>query len=262
MFSPENPLRNHMKVKMAEGQVAYSMTVRLVRSVDIASIAHTAGFDAIYIDLEHSTFPLDAMGQICMACNGLGVTPLVRVPDGNPFLIARVLDAGAMGIVVPGISNAREARAVVAAVKHPPHGQRSVAGNAAQLNYQPMNSSETTRQLDDASMVIAMIESGEGLANAAEIAAVEGIDILFVGAGDLSNSLGLAGQPEHPSVMMAFSSVLDACRAHGKALGVGGLGGHPELIKKLVASGAQYVSTGNDISFLVGAAIQKRRQFS
>jgi 2-keto-3-deoxy-L-rhamnonate aldolase RhmA len=87
-------LRNPVKEKLSRGEPVYSMTIRLVRTVDIAAIASTAGFDTVYIDLEHSSFPLEAAGQICMACTSLGVTPLVRVPGLDPFFIARVMDAG------------------------------------------------------------------------------------------------------------------------------------------------------------------------
>ena len=100
-------LRNHIKEKLSNGRPVFSMTVRLVRSVDIASIAYTAGFDSVYIDLEHSSFPLDALGQICMACNHLGVTPLVRVPGLDPSLIGRVMDIGAMGVILPGVESGR-----------------------------------------------------------------------------------------------------------------------------------------------------------
>jgi hypothetical protein len=94
MNDPATPvLRNHVKDKLAKGETVYSMTVRLVRTVDIASIAHTAGFDSVYIDMEHSSFSLEAAGQICMACNHLGVTPLVRVPGLDPAYIARVMDS-------------------------------------------------------------------------------------------------------------------------------------------------------------------------
>src|SRR6476619_3471849 len=111
-------LRNHTKEKLSRGEPVYSMTVRLVRTVDIASISSTAGFDAIYIDLEHSSFSLEAAGQICMACNSLGVTPLVRVPGPDPAFIARVMDSGALGILLPGVESADEARVGVRAVKH------------------------------------------------------------------------------------------------------------------------------------------------
>ncbi|WP_270889674.1 HpcH/HpaI aldolase family protein [Pedococcus sp. 5OH_020] len=254
-------LRNYAKEKLAAGQPVYSMTVRLVRSIDIASIAYTAGFDSVYIDLEHSGFPLDALSQICMACNHLGVTPLVRVPGLDAALIGRVMDIGAMGVILPGVESADEARAAVDAAKHAPLGKRSLAGAATQLHYRPLPPAQTVRELDDASMVVAMIESQTGLAAADEIAAVPGVDMLLVGANDLSVELGVAGQMDDPGIDKAYLHVLDVCRTHGKAVGIGGLGGRPDLIRKYLQLGAQYVSTGNDISFLLAAATEKRRQF-
>ena len=196
-----------------------------------------------------------------MACNMLGITPLVRMPGIDPFLIARVLDAGAMGIVVPGVQTAEQATAAVRAVKHAPWGERSFAGAAAQLHYRPLPSAETIQALDDTSMVVAMIESRAGLDAAESIAAVHGIDMLFVGSSDLSGELGFPGQVDHPEVHKAFLHVIDVCKAHGKSVGIGGMGGRPDLIKQYLALGAGYVSTGNDITFLSAAAAQKRRQF-
>ena len=254
-------LRNHAKEKLARGEPVYSMTVRLVRSVDIASIAFTAGFDAIYIDMEHSTFPLDAASQICLACNHLGVTPLVRVPGLDPSFIGRVMDSGAMGIIVPGVQSADEARTAVRAVKHAPLGERSLAGAAPQLHFRSLPPAETVRELDESSMVVAMIESQRGLDSADAIAAVDGVDMLLVGANDLSVELGIAGQMDDPRIHAAFLHVIDVCRKHGKAVGLGGIGGRPDLIRQYQQLGAGYVSTGNDISFLIGAAAQKRQQF-
>jgi 2-keto-3-deoxy-L-rhamnonate aldolase RhmA len=254
-------LRNHAKEKLSRGEPVYSMTVRLVRTVDIASIAHTAGFDSVYIDMEHSPFPLEAAAQICMACNHLGVTPLVRVPGLDPSLIARVMDAGAMGIIVPGVQSADEARTAVRAVKHAPLGERSLAGAPPQLHYRTFPADQTIAELDHASMVVAMIESRAGLDAAEAIAAVDGVDMLLVGANDLSVELGIAGQMDHPQVHEAFLRVIAACQAHGKTVGIGGLGGRPDLIRQYLKLGAGYVSTGNDISFLSAAAAQKRRQF-
>ncbi len=103
-------LRNVVKEKLAHNEVVASMTVRLVRGVEIARLAKTAGFDMIYIDLEHSTMTLEATGQICQAALGAGVAPMVRVPANTPEYIQRVLDGGALGIVAPGIRSADEAR--------------------------------------------------------------------------------------------------------------------------------------------------------
>lgn len=254
-------LRNHAKEKLARGERVYSMTVRLVRTVDIASVAYTAGFDSIYIDMEHSSFSLEAAGQICMACNSLGITPLVRVPSLDPALIARVMDSGAMGIIVPGVASAEEARTLVRAVKHAPLGERSLAGAAPQLHYRALPADRLVRELDQASMVVPMIESQAGLDAVEAVAAVDGVDMLLVGASDLSVELGVAGQLDHPWVHEAYRRVIRACQANGKFVGIGGLGGRPDLIRTYLDLGASFVSTGNDISFLSAAAAQKRQQF-
>ena len=259
---PTPLISTSFKNKLAAGDPVYSMTVRLVRTVDIAAIAQTAGFDSIYIDMEHSSFPLESAGQICMACGSLGVTALVRVPGPDPFFIAKVMDAGAMGIIVPGVQSAAEAQAAVSAVKHTPLGERSLAGAAPQLNYRSLPAEETVRELDRASVVVAMIESRAGLESADDIAAVDGIDIVLVGASDLSSELGFAGHVDRPEINDAVLHVLDVCRRHGKTLGIGGMGGRPDLVKRYLDLGAGFVSTGNDISFLSAAATEKRTQFN
>jgi 2-keto-3-deoxy-L-rhamnonate aldolase RhmA len=105
-------LRNNVKEKLARDEVVASMTVRLVRTVEIARIARTAGFDTLYVDLEHSSFSLDACGQICMAALEAGIAPFVRVPANTPEYIARVLEGGALGVIAPHLGSADEARAV------------------------------------------------------------------------------------------------------------------------------------------------------
>ena len=238
------------------------MTVRLVRSVEIVSIAHTAGFDTVYIDLEHNAFSLDTMGQICLACISLGIAPFVRVPSTDPGFIARVLDCGALGIIAPHLESVEDARSIVRAVKYPPKGTRSLAGLLPQLHFRALPAADTIQQLNDATMIVAMIESPSGLAAAEEIAAVDGVDILLVGTNDLCGALGVPGQLDHPLARDAYARCLKACRTHRKALGVGGLGSRPDLIRELVALGARFVSTGNDLSFLISAATQTRRQFA
>jgi 4-hydroxy-2-oxoheptanedioate aldolase len=254
-------LRNLAKERLVRGESVFSMTIRLVRTTDIASIAHVAGFESVYIDLEHSSFSLEAAGQVCMACSSLGVTPLVRTPGTDPFLIARILDAGAMGIVVPGVQSAAEAVAAVRAVKHAPLGDRSFAGSASQLHYRPLPTDRTIRELDSTSMVIAMIESRAGLDAMEEIAAVDGVDVLLLGASDLSSELGYPGQVDHPLVDEAFVNLIELCKQQGISAGIGGLGARPDLIRRYRQRGATFISTGNDISFLSAAAAQKRQQF-
>ena len=158
-------LRNNVKDKLARGEVVASMTVRLVRSIEIARIAKTAGFDMLYIDLEHSPLTIDATGQICMACLELGVMPAVRVPANTPEYISRVLDAGALGIIAPHVRSAAEARAVVKAAKLPPQGERSNTGADARIcNTDRSRRRKTCQAINDATMVIVQFESAEALA--------------------------------------------------------------------------------------------------
>ena len=113
-------LRNHAKEKLAQGETVASMTVRLCRSIEIAQIAKTAGFDTLYVDMEHNTLSIDATCQICIAAQQIGITPLVRVPANSPEYICRVLDGGAMGVITPHIRSAAEAREMVKLVKFAP----------------------------------------------------------------------------------------------------------------------------------------------
>src|SRR5262252_9077604 len=114
---PRAVVRNNVKEKLARDEIVASMTVRLVRSIEIARIAKTAGFDSIYVDVEHSSLSLETTGQICIAALEAGITPFVRVPSTRPEHVSRVLDNGALGVIAPHIRSGREAREVVAAAK-------------------------------------------------------------------------------------------------------------------------------------------------
>ena len=176
-------LRNHVKEKLARGEVVASMTVRLVRGVEIARIAKTAGFDCLYVDMEHSSFSLDTTGQICMAALAAGVTPFVRVPGVAE--VQRILDAGALGIIAPHVRSAAEAREYVRAAKYPPLGERSNAGPLPHLHYRSFPAADGYAALDAATMVIVQFESAAAIGNADEIAAVEEVDMVLIGTNDL-----------------------------------------------------------------------------
>jgi 2-keto-3-deoxy-L-rhamnonate aldolase RhmA len=120
-------LKNNVKDKLARGEVVSSMTCACPLGRD-RPIAKTAGFDMLYIDLEHSPLTMDATGQICLACLDLGIMPAVRVPANTPDYISRILDAGALGVIAPHVRSAAEAREVVKAAKLPPQGERSNTG--------------------------------------------------------------------------------------------------------------------------------------
>ena len=128
---PEGPraiVRNNVREKLARGEVVASITVRLTRSIEIARLAKTAGFDSIYVDVEHSSLSLETTGQICIAALEIGIAPFVRVPSTRPEHVSRALDGGALGVIAPHIRSADEAREVVVSAKYPPLGERSAGG--------------------------------------------------------------------------------------------------------------------------------------
>jgi 4-hydroxy-2-oxoheptanedioate aldolase len=251
-------LRNHVKEKLGRGDVVASMTVRLIRGIEIARIAKTAGFDSLYVDLEHSSFSLETTGQICMAALEAGITPLVRVP--SVAQVSRVLDAGALGVIAPHVQSADDARAFVAAAKFPPLGQRSAAGPLPHLQYRSFPAAAADAALNQATLLIVQFESEQALGQADAIAAVEGVDLVMIGSNDLLADWGLAGQYEHPRLRDAYARTIAACRKHGKHVGVGGLSTKPKLAAEFIAMGARMISTGTDIQFLSAAMNEKAKQ--
>jgi len=257
----ETPVvRNRVREKLARDEVVASMTARLVRGVEVAQLAATAGFDTLYVDLEHGPLTIDVTGQICMAALALGVAPFVRVPALTPEYVGRVLDAGALGIIAPHVHSAEDAKRVVTMARFPPLGTRSAAGNLPQFGFRPWPAELGNPVLQDATMVVPMVETREALEKVEEIVAVDGVDMLLVGSNDLTAELGIPGAFDHPLLRDAYQRIIAAARKHGKHVGVGGLASRPDLTADFVRMGARYVSTGTDLGFLLGACTAKARE--
>src|SRR5205814_7064929 len=230
-------LHNNVKEKLARDEVVASMTVRLVRSVEIARIAKTAGFDSIYVDVEHSSLSLETTSQICIAALEIGIAPFVRVPSPRPEHVSRALDGGALGVIAPHIRSAAEAREVVASAKYPPFGERSMGGALPHLQYRSLPAAEANAAMNEATMVVVQFETADAIDRADEIAAVEGVDMVLMGTNDLLADMGLAGQYEHERVREAYSRTIAARKKHGKHVGVGGLATRPRCAAEIVNVG-------------------------
>ena len=250
-------LRNHMKEKLARDEVVASMTVRFSRSIEIAQIAKTSGFDTLYVDMEHNTLSIDTVCQICISAQQIGITPLVRVPANTPEYICRVLDGGAMGVITPHVRSAAEAKEMVDLVKFPPVGHRSAGGALSHYQYRSFPMTETQQAMNDATSLVVMMETVAALENVEEIIAVEGVDMLLIGSNDLCAEMGINGQYDHPKLKAAFERTIAAARKVGKHVGVGGLASRDDLMAQYVQMGARYVSTGTDLSFLLSACAAK-----
>jgi len=190
------------------------MTVRLVRGIEIARIAKTAGFDTLYVDIEHSSYSLDTTGQICMAALATGIAPFVRVPSTRPEHVSRALDAGALGVIAPHIRTAAQAREAVVAAKFPPLGERLASGALPHLHYRSFPAAEANAATNDATMVIVQFESADALEQADAIAAVEGVALALTGTNDLLADMGLAGEGGAADHLVSGGRKQRHCRPH------------------------------------------------
>ena len=249
---------NHTKDQLAAGRIAIGMGLRLSRTVDIATIAKTCGYDWLFIDMEHNSMDVDTAAQIAMAALPVGVTPIVRVPGKEHYHASRLLDAGAQGIVVPHVDSVEEAERAVAYCKYPPLGHRSVMGVLPQFGYRAMPVAESTPLANAQTMVIVMLETPQAIAQADAIAAVPGIDSLLIGTKDLCAEMGIPGQFTDPRVEDAYRTVIAACRKHHIHPGMGGVY-DPKLLEKYIAMGMRFVLSGGDMGFLMAGATERAK---
>jgi 2-keto-3-deoxy-L-rhamnonate aldolase RhmA len=244
---------NRAKQKLAVGQLVLCMGVNQMRTPNIAMIAASCGFDAIYIDLEHNPTSLETAAAICIAALGLGITPIARVTSHDPHDATRILDCGAQGVMVPHVNTAAEARAAVEACRFPPVGHRSAAGTVPALGYAALKQPEINRRLNQETLLMAMIETPEAVANVDAIASTEGIDTLHIGSTDLSTEMGIAGDYQHPRMREAYEKVAAAAKAHGKSMGVGGVREDLEFQTWLLQLGVRYLTGGSDTGYVLSA---------
>lgn len=250
----ENPLKKRLK----EGGLGLALMIRQARTVDIALAAQACGFDAIYFDMQHSPLPEGDVAQMCVGALRAGVTPLVRIPEKDYGLALRMLDGGAMGIVVPDVATADDVRAAVAACKYAPMGHRSGASSWPHFGYHSMPVKEARTILNDNTLVICMIESRAALDNIEEIAAVPGVDILHIGSNDLSSDMGIVGELTHPQIKAAFERVVAACHKHGKIAGIGGLAGaDTKNYDYAIKLGARFMSAANEWALMIAAGKER-----
>lgn len=236
--------------KMRAGEVALGFGVHHLRTAAVPALARATGHDWIFIDTEHGAFSVQEATQLCIASLPVGVTPIVRVCAGALDEGTRALDNGALGIVVPHVDTPKQARRIAEAFRYPPAGHRSWGGPPAVFGYAAPAPAEAQHAINSEIAVVVMIESPEAVANADAIAETEGIDVLLIGTSDLTAEMGVAGQLGNPRVVEAYQKVGDACRRHGKFLGLGGVYDQ-ENATRYIKMGAQFVLSGNDHSYIM-----------
>ncbi len=213
----------------------------------VAEICAGSGMDWTLIDMEHSPNGLESVLAQLQAVAAYPITPVVRVPIGDVVTIKQVLDIGAQNLLVPMISSAEEAAAVVAAVRYPPLGTRGIGNALARSGRWNRVDAYLENAADHVSLFV-QIETAAGVDAAAEIAAVDGVDGVFVGPSDLSASMGVLGQQTHPDVVAAVLRTFEAVRGAGKPVGVNAF--DPTAADRYMAAGASFVLVGADVALL------------
>ncbi len=224
-----------------------------------AEICGGAGFDWLVIDGEHAPNDIRSILAQLQALAAYPVHPVVRPPIGETHLIKQLLDLGVQTLLIPMVETAEQARRLVAAMRYPPAGVRGVGSAIARASrWQAMPA--YLQQADAEVCLLAQIETREGLRNLDAIAAVEGVDGLFIGPSDLAASLGHLGNPQHPEVHAAIADAVKRIRAAGKSAGI--LGTEEEVTRQYLALGCSFVAVGADTMILAGAARDLAAKFT
>ena len=238
--------------KLRRQELSLGVVLRQARSVETAKIFETAGFDWLFLDLEHNSMSIETACEMSVGALDAGIAPLVRVPENQYWMATRALDGGAQGIIMPHVDTVEQAREVVRQLRYPPVGRRSIASMPVHVGFRPVPVGDLTRQLDQDFLIAIMLETVQSIENCEAIAAVEGIDVVMIGGNDLCLDMGIPGDVMNERVVRAFERVAAACKKNGKHAGLGGVR-KPEDLKVYFDMGYRFILAANDVTMLVDA---------
>jgi 4-hydroxy-2-oxoheptanedioate aldolase len=242
---------NTFKQVLQQGRLQLGLFLGLGSAVS-AELLATCGYDYLLIDAEHGANDLRSVQAQLQAIAAYPVPCLVRPPSHDPGFIKQLMGVGAQTLLLPMVDNAAQAGALVSAMRYPPKGMRGV-GTALERSARWNAVPDYFSRVEDNTCLIVQIESLSGLQNLDEIAAVDGVDAVFIGPADLAASMGYLGQPGHPDVQTAINAAIVRIAAAGKAPGV--FSSDPVLARRYRASGATFLALGADTSVLRSAAV-------
>ena len=226
---------NLVKRKLMAGETVLGTMMFEFNTTGIARLASVAGAEFAVYDMEHTGWSVETIRTLIATTPRPQLVPIVRIPASDYHFVARTLDVGAMGIMVPMIESAEQAQSLVNSAKYPPVGRRGAAFTIAHDDYRHDSITDVIRSSNEEVLLIAQIETVKGLENVEKIAAVAGIDVLWIGQYDLTNSMGIPGQMQHPDLQAAIQRVLAACRTHRKI---------PAILATSIAEGRSQLQTG------------------
>jgi 2-keto-3-deoxy-L-rhamnonate aldolase RhmA len=245
---------NSVKQNLAVGKTALGSMVFEFFTPGIARICANAGAEFVMYCMEHTGAGFETLKPQFALCRALGVVPLVRVPATEYHFVARALDVGALGVMVPLVDTREQAERIVSFTRYPPEGRRGAAFGFAHDEYQGGDVLEKMRAIHQRTLVICMIETRAGLDNVEAIAAVDGVDVIWLGHFDLTNFLGIPGQFSHPQYRDAVQRIAAAATRHGKSAGY--MAASAELGREYLDHGFRMIATGTDQGILQNSLSQ------
>lgn len=249
-------IKNPVKEQLKRGESVIGPVIG-VNNVEIATQCAALGFDFIWLEMEHAPVNLETVRNVVLATRGLPAVPLARPPTNELWMAKRVLDAGVLGVIFPFTRTPELARQAVAACRYPPRGLRGSGAWLAQFRWPAPEGYYDFA--DENVLVVAIVEDTSALSRIDEIAATPGIDVLFIGTSDLSFSLGLRGEQDHPKLDQAVARIVAAGKRHGKFMGRPAL--TPDQIRRAQKQGFQFFMCGAEIDFLAAGATQLLKPF-
>ncbi|KAL0937061.1 HpcH/HpaI aldolase [Colletotrichum truncatum] len=243
-------LSNPFRTRILAGEICPVMTVKMAISNEIAMMCKMAGIYGMFIEMEHSTLDARDVGQLVLACNYVGVSPIVRVPSKSHWHISRAFDCGAAAVVVPHVETVAEVRDLVKYAKFAPIGARGCSNAQPILNFQNVPTLAQNELLNRETMLIPMIETPDAVELVEEFLAIEGVDGILIGSNDLTTDMGIPGQYDNPTYQDAVTKIVLAGKKAGKPIGIGGIGPRKDLLEKWFAMGASWSLSGQDMGVL------------
>jgi 2-keto-3-deoxy-L-rhamnonate aldolase RhmA len=251
---------NRVKQALRAGECVVGTMISEARNPEVVYVLAAAGMDFVMVDTEHGSSNPETVQDLVRSARSAGLVPLARVTENQYPYIARILDTGAMGIMVPRVHTPEQARLVVASAKYPPQGTRGFGARGVVTDYKTASVSEIVKWANDHTLVIVQIESGEAVNGIEDIARVEGIDVALIGPNDLSISLGIPGDFGHPRFAAAVERTFDMCLKHrvSPAIHTGDL----EILKRYKDMGMRFLMYSSESRMLLNAATQVVRQLT
>jgi 2-keto-3-deoxy-L-rhamnonate aldolase RhmA len=241
-----------LRKRVLSGECVYGTMIRQARDSGAPAIFAAAGFDFVFIDMEHGNYSMETVADLIRGAKSAGIGTIIRVSHLETHFISRVLDAGAEGIMVPMTSTRQQAEETVRFSKYAPLGRRGFGTQTGQTDYKPLKASEFMKEANENTLIVAQIETREAIENIETILDVEGIDVGVIGPNDLSNSMGIPDQMGSEIMTKAIDKVVESAKKKGKASGIHI--GNIEALRRWRAKGMTVLAFSTDIGFMYSAS--------